>query len=203
MGALMVHPRTTDRSSPQTQTGAETTILQRCAGERDIAARLMFWPQDSDVPYFPTIFHGVDAQDLSFGCWTSQPPRGWDVFVGLGEMKAFGKALAALNLRWQEFPKPMSFNPQPAEPGSPLKYKVPVPRSKGMQVDVTCGGGSATAELAPDRMCVDMPSLESAFESPRGLYSIEAIEDEAGCKVPGFDPTRLPAMRRGASGRSR
>ena len=142
--------------------------------------------------YYPTIFHGVDERDLRFGCWTLNAPRGLDVFITPSEMSSLIEGLAELNLRWQELDKPMSFNPELAEPGSPMKFKVPVPRGKGVQVDVTCLEGSATTEIPPQRICAAMPSLEKGFETLRGLYSIQIIEWDDGCKIPGFDPTKLP-----------
>jgi len=152
----------------------------------------MYLPPASDHTIYPTIFQGVEPRDLRFGCWAFHWPSGSVVFVAPSEVAALGEAVAKLNLKWQESSKPISFNAEPAEPGSPVKYKVPVPRGDGLQVDLTCEEGSATAELPPERMCAEMPSLEGAFESLRGLYSIQIIEHEANCKIPGFDPKRLP-----------
>ena len=192
VASVVLHSNAWEPLASQTQKEPQGSVLLRCLNDKEFAVRLMYWPPDGDGTYYPTIFHAVGPRDLRFGCWSFDWPRGTTVFVGAPEMVAFGEGLAKLNLGWQEFPKRMSFNAEPAEPGSPVKYKVPVPRGKGMQVDVTCQEASATAEVPPEHICTDMQSLEKAFDSLRGLYSIQLIEWEASCKVPGFDPKRLP-----------
>ena len=192
MGPILLPSAATFSGGPRAEDAPQSLAPLRYLNARDLAIRLFYLPPERDHTYAPTIFHGVDARDLSFGCWVYEWPRGTDVFVASHEMASLIKSLAKLQLTWQEFNKPTSFNPEPAEPGSPMKYKFPVPRGKGVQVDVTCLKGSATSEIPRERICTDMPSLEEGFETPRGLYSIQLIEWDAGCKTPGFDPTKLP-----------
>jgi len=194
LGACLLGPASGEPPGgrPQVRSG---TALRRFIGAKGLAIRLMYWPPDADHTYYPRIFLGVEPSDLNFGCWTFNWPSGTTVFVASKEVTALAEALVSLDLEWHESPRRTSFNAERAEPGSPVKYKVPVPRGKGMQVDLTCDEGSATAELPADRMCAGMPTLEKAFDSPRGVYSIQLIESEAGCKLPGFDPHRLPERR--------
>lgn len=166
--------------------------LLRCLTAKDFGVRLMYWPPENDLPHYPTIFRPVEPTDPRAQTWSRRVPEGTTIYVTPLEMKALGEGLAKLKLKWQESTRPLSFKPERAERGSPLRYRVPVPRGKGMQIDISCDGGSATTELPPERICIDMPSWDKLFAEAYARYRLQSIRWDAGCKVPGFDPKKIP-----------
>jgi hypothetical protein len=108
------------------------------------------------------------------------------------EMKGLVEGLVGLGLVWDVSPKPMVFRREPVEPPPPpplWPWKVVMPRRKGtMEVDVTCDGGSAVADLPSEGVCSVMEQLDRAFTNPTAMHIFRSERDEWGCKVPGFNP---------------
>jgi hypothetical protein len=174
--------------------GPQQGALLRCLDDKDYAVRFLYRPPDEDVPHFPLIIRPVETKDPRYGDWSFVFPVGATVFVSPEEMRGLAKGLAELRLAWQESPKPFSFEPVletgPHHPSQP--YRVPRQSGKGMEILATCRGGSAKADLAPERICTDLAPLDRVFHTPRALYQFQGMRQDLGCEVPGFNPSKTP-----------
>jgi hypothetical protein len=182
------------RFAAQRGSVSQEGVVLRCLDDKDYAIRFLYRPPDEDVPHFPLIIRPVETKDPRYGHCSFVFPVGTTVFVSPEEMRALAKGVAQLGLVWKESPEPFSFEPVletgPHLPGQP--YRLPYQSGHGMEILATCRGGSAKADLAPERICGDLAPLDRVFHTPWAIYQFQGMRHDLGCEVPGFNPSKTP-----------
>ncbi len=169
---------------------AAPAVLTKCLSGRDCAVRFLYRPPvASSFVAPPAIFRAVEKKDRRYGTWTSNMLAGDIFWISPQEMQNLLKGLAELDVIWMESPTPREFKKELDErpPLPELPYKIPQPNGKGMEIDVSCGAGSAETDLAREKICDSMKRLDSALQTPIAVLFFRGYRDGWGCKVPGFD----------------
>jgi len=166
--------------------------------QKNYAVRFVYDPPvDKDDVVTPVTFTEVETEDPRFDTWSTDPVLGLKFWLSPGEMKGLAGGLAKLDLVWTESRESMVFHREARQPPDPLlpfvQWKAVTARRVGtMEIDVTCDGGSAAADLPSEKVCNVMEQLDGAFTTPTALNIFRSKRDEWGCRVPGFDPRETP-----------
>lgn len=168
--------------------------LLGCLKGKNYAIRFLYRPPDETIIHEPLIFKPVETNDARYGSWSWKFAERTTVMVSSEEMTKLSRGLEKLGLVWKESPRPVSLEPTleqgPHLPEQP--YHIPYQSGHGMEILATCDNGSAVADLAPERICSGLASLDSIFHTPKAVYMFRGYREDWGCSVPGFDSSKIP-----------